>query len=897
MLGTTATRRLGLAGALLGGGLTLAGALGLGSPWSPVALQGGPLVEPITDADAEANEAALRDRFTKEVAPLLTGRCLDCHNSTEAKGGLDLTAHEPALEGGNGGPAVVPGKPGESLLWEYVAFDLMPAEGPPLTEAEKRVLKRWIEDGAVWADAAIDRDAFRDTEAELPTTWLRRLTVPEYSATIEATFGLEIDKEARALLPPDIRADGFRNTAYNLTVDLGHVEAYARLAAIVASRLEIPAFLDRFTDEAEPLAEAEPKALIAAMGRWILRGPLEEPEADAFLAIWEAAEAEGAEPEEAARLVIEAMLQSPRFLYRIERQVGDGEPRPLDPYELASRVSYILWGAPPDEKLRALAATGELNDPETLQAQVERMLDDPRAVEQSVRFLEDWLDLSRLENLRPNPDHFPTWDDRLAEDMGYETRAYFRDVVWEQERPLSDLLNAQVTYLTPRLADHYGLAWGRWSQALGDDRGTPGLEALFEFAGDASGERLRDASGSEAPITLEIDDSDAVAWSVEGLELQESTRIQSVEPPKALIERLRETNAFTLEAWVTPATFDQDGPARIVSLSSGTGQRNLTLGQENRRYDVRCRTTETDRNGLPSVSSPSGSLALRLTHVAFTWDGDSGWAWLYLDGRPISSRKLEGDLSNWDTGFRLVLGNETSGDRPWRGTLHRVALFSRAMEPEELKARGLGPFRIDLADEPTRGGLLTQGSLLTIGGDEASTVTRGLFVLHDLLGGEVGDPPPGVDTTPVPPEPGLSKRAIAENRIANPACGGCHSKFEPFAFGLEKYDGLGAYQDIDEHGNTLRDGGELLFPGRTKPVAFDSSEQLMELLADSERVRRTITRKLAQFALGRPLTKADTPALKAIHERGWEDGGTYKSLMTQIVTSDLVTTTRTEPTQ
>ena len=124
--------------------------------------------------------------------------------------------------------------------------------------------------------------------------------------------------------------------------------------------------------------------------------------------------------------------------------------------------------------------------------------------------------------------------------------------------------------------------------------------------------------------------------------------------------------------------------------------------------------------------------------------------------------------------------------------------------------------RCDLSNVPGRGGLLTQGSVLTVGGDEASMVTRGLFVLHELLRGVVRDPPPCVDTTPVASKPGLTQRAVAESRIANQKCAGCHARFEPLAFGLEQLDGLGAFHETDEHGNKLRDDGSILFPGQER---------------------------------------------------------------------------------
>ncbi len=130
--------------------------------------------------------------------------------------------------------------------------------------------------------------------------------------------------------------------------------------------------------------------------------------------------------------------------------------------------------------------------------------------------------------------------------------------------------------------------------------------------------------------------------------------------------------------------------------------------------------------------------------------------------------------------------------------------------------------------------------------------------------------------------------------MANVACAGCHSKFEPLAFGLERFDGLGVFHEQDEHGNKLRDDGEILFPGSAKPVKYQTSAELMDLLSSSDRVRETITWKATQFALGRPLVAADARTIEKIHEAAQKGGGTYASLITAIVTSDLVMTTQTE---
>jgi hypothetical protein len=219
--------------------------------------------------------------------------------------------------------------------------------------------------------------------------------------------------------------------------------------------------------------------------------------------------------------------------------------------------------------------------------------------------------------------------------------------------------------------------------------------------------------------------------------------------------------------------------------------------------------------------------------------------------------------------------------------------YSGRITPEE-RAGEEQAERYDLSANPARGGLLTQGSVLTMGGDDASMVTRGLFVMNNLLRGVVKDPPPEADTAPVPARPGLSHRGAAEKRIADKSCGGCHSKFEPLAFALEKYDGLGTFHEKDPHDNSLREDGEVLFPGQASPVAYKSAAELMDLLATNDRVRESLIWKVCQFSLGRPLGFRDAPVVQKIHAEARKKGGTWPALMTALITSDLVRLTRTE---
>jgi hypothetical protein len=821
--------------------------------------------------------------FETNIAPLLAKHCVECHGTAKKKGRLDLSNRDSAFAGGKSGKVIVPGESQESLLWKMVHEDEMPEDRKPLTAAEKETIREWIDAGAKWpAEAKV-------SQAEIPNrtsgnSWVRRLTVPEYIETVRRSVGVNIEKEARELLPADMRADGFYNTAYNLNVDLAHVEAYARLAEIVVSRMDAPRFAGRFSS----CRELSPGCLgdiVAGMGKRLLRGPLEEREIASFVEIGSKIKRDGGDFSDATRSVLEAMLQAPRFIYRIESG-ADGAG--LTPHEFASRLSYTIWGAPPDKELVRAADANELSAVDQVKAQVKRMLNDPRAISRSTQFAYEWLDLERLNHLRPNKKRYPKWEPALAAQMREETLTFYKDLVWEQNRPLFELMNANFTYATPSLAKHYGFKSisGPTMPPVEATKADSSLVALYTFH-ETEGDTVHDVSGRRDALDLKIENAAATEWKKGSLKVKEATVIRTVKPPKRLFDSIRKSHEITIEAWVTPTNNEQSGPARIVTFSSGSSERNFTLGQDKMRFEFRLRTTAASANGMPSLFSSGFSASSELTHLAVTRD-PAGRIKFYVNGDLKGAQDVGGDLSNWNEKFGFALANETTKDRPWLGSFHRVAIFARALSPEEVQGKFQTLSRVDLAKTPARGGLLTHGSVLTIGGDDASMVTRGLFVLQDLLWSGVDDPPPCVDTTPVPTKAGLTQRSIAESRLANQSCTGCHSKFEPFAFGLEKFDGLGAYSDKDEHGNKLRDDGTIVFPESDESISYKNSAELMGILARSERVRKGLTRKLTQFAIGRPLTSTDSEVIDRIHETAQQGGGTYGSLITAIVTSELV---------
>ena len=165
------------------------------------------------------------------------------------------------------------------------------------------------------------------------------------------------------------------------------------------------------------------------------------------------------------------------------------------------------------------------------------------------------------------------------------------------------------------------LTWGLLAViapvSLAVDRVERGLLVRYDFSED-EGQTIVDRSGVGKPLNLVIDRSSRVRRSGGALVVESSSSIASTQPATKIIDAVKKSNAISVEAWLKPADRSQSGPARIVTISADTSQRNLTLGQDKDFYDVRLRATGSDNNGLPSTSSPKRSLQTKLTHVVFT---------------------------------------------------------------------------------------------------------------------------------------------------------------------------------------------------------------------------------------------------------------------------------------
>ena len=153
------------------------------------------------------------------------------------------------------------------------------------------------------------------------------------------------------------------------------------------------------------------------------------------------------------------VLASPQFIYRIEQQpanVAAGQTYRVSDLDLASRLSFFLWSSPPDDALVKVAEQGRLREPAILEQQVRRMLAHPKANALAVNFAGQWLNLRGLDSLAPVPALYPDFDDPLREAMRTEVEMLFDSIV-RNDRPITELLTADYTFVNERLAAHYGI--------------------------------------------------------------------------------------------------------------------------------------------------------------------------------------------------------------------------------------------------------------------------------------------------------------------------------------------------------------------------------------------------------------------------------------------------------
>jgi hypothetical protein len=284
------------------------------------------------------------------------------------------------------------------------------------------------------------------------TNPLRRLTRSEYAHSVRDLLGGAVSSDS---LPPDERVGAFpSNMAPVAALD---VEDYLETASQVA--LAATANTAALLGGCDPVKQGNSACadrFIATFGAKVQRRPLDEAETSAYKGLFTSQSAVSFA--NGIRVVLEAMLSSPYFLYHFEPSLaGALAPSPLDGPARAARLSYLLWGSTPDDALLAAAQSGALGNADGLRAQATRLLADPRARDAVGTFHVDWLGVDELDQVTKDPKIFPQYDASMAAAMQAETARFASYVMLDGDHRLTTLLTAPYSFPTGPLLKLYGV--------------------------------------------------------------------------------------------------------------------------------------------------------------------------------------------------------------------------------------------------------------------------------------------------------------------------------------------------------------------------------------------------------------------------------------------------------
>lgn len=308
---------------------------------------------------------------------------------------------------------------------------------------------------------------------------LRLLTRAEFAKTVSDLLGVPEPDTSNVPVEPSV--EGYDNNAAASFVTARHVEAYMDIAQLAAA--------EAVDTDAAALAGCMPedpacaRSFIETFGARALRRPLEDAEVEHYLAQFDSEAADG-DFYEGMRMVIEAMMLSPAFLYRSEMgvSVGAGLYR-LTPWETASLISYTYTGSMPDPELMAAAASGDLDEPEMVAAHAERLLDSPRGRERITAFASQWLGTTALLSANKDAQIYPNFTDDVRRAMIEEERRFVEHVFFDSEQTVEELFTADYTFANDALANFYGLPAPGSSEVVQVDLGDSPRGGLLSQGG------------------------------------------------------------------------------------------------------------------------------------------------------------------------------------------------------------------------------------------------------------------------------------------------------------------------------------------------------------------------------------------------------------------------------
>ncbi len=394
-------------------------------------------------ADHEALKADSEAFFSDRVTPFIKNYCISCHQN-----------RRPTQAGVNFSPALKdPSHAAFHDQWKRAvarvrAHDMPPKGAPQPSDADRRMFVDWI----TKLKYLSEKDPGRFV--------IRRLTKTEYGNTLHDLFGVE--PSIADGLPDEVSGEGYLNSLSPLQLEQYLTIADRVLDRIVApedaSPTEIQKRLFGGPSAEGPGTREAAREVARSLAKKAYRRPPTETELDVLVEAFELGRQNDLGYEQSLHLMLKAVLVSPQFLFITP--VGELESStgivPLDDYQLASRLSYLLWATMPDDELMALADSGTLHEPEILEAQVKRLLQDRRSRALFDGFGAQWLGVGGLESQVFDPAVFPQMTAEMREAMYDEARLFFESIVRENRRVIN-FVDSDYTYLDGTLASIYGL--------------------------------------------------------------------------------------------------------------------------------------------------------------------------------------------------------------------------------------------------------------------------------------------------------------------------------------------------------------------------------------------------------------------------------------------------------
>jgi len=555
---------------------------------------------PEDDADFVAQQVDARKSFKEVVTPFVDTYCTRCHGQDRQKGGINFA---PALK--------KPGESASSQRWKQalavVKSRKMPpdnAKKQPTDEERQKLLE------------GIGKIKFLSTKDPGPFV-IRRLTKVEYGNTLHDLFG--VDPAIADELPDDVFGEGYLNTLSPLQSEQYLAIANEVLDRVLASNDARPTKVQKQLFGKTPSPGSDERAAARKVARSLARAAYRRPPSDAeldvLLRVFDLARENKLAYQHALRLMLKGILVSPQFLFitpAIEPEPGHSIV-PLDDYQLASRLSYLLWATMPDAELSTLADGNELHEPAVLKAQVKRLLEDQRSRALFDGFVAQWLGLGSLASKTFDTAKFPEMNGAMRSAMYDEVRLFFENIVREN-RSVVSLVDCDYTFLDGTLAALYGLdkkvIGPRWRKVKLTDAnrggilGMPGILAVTSFPNRTSPVKrgvwvLEQVLGEHVPPpppnvpTLDKQDKQ----TVDNLTLRQRTELHRKDPLCASCHKVFDPIGFGLENFDAIGRWrDRDDTGGAIDAAGELPDGNRFASPKELKTLILARTDDLARN-------------------------------------------------------------------------------------------------------------------------------------------------------------------------------------------------------------------------------------------------------------------------------------------------------------